>query len=522
MVNTGLFRTRRNTVPSADARNQAGGAAYRLDARAALAQLAVTGCLNSTFYASDTNQLDAVLQLAHSVEPSFVAKVAVWARQRGYMKDMPALLCAVLASRDLALLRAIFPRVIDNSKMLRNFVQVIRSGRTGRKSLGRGPKRLVAEWIERRSDKQLLNDSVGNQPSLADVIRLAHPSPGDSVHRKALFAWLLGREHDADVLPEIVRHFERFKRGESDAPDVNFQLLTGLPLGTEQWTDIARRATWQQLRINLNTLARHGVFEVPGMTELVAAVLRDPQEVAGARVFPYQLLVAAMMAGDGVPHEVRESLVLAMELSTANVPEWGGRVAVCPDVSGSMQSPVTGYRKGATSKVRCVDVAALISSVVLRRNPQTQILAFDTSVHKPRFRANLPVLEAAKRLAKFGGGGTSCSAPLADLNKRKAMVDVVVIVSDNMSWADTSTRGTATMTQWATLKKRCPQAKMVCIDIQPYTTVQAPPSNDVLHVGGFSDMVFDVIRSFMEQSTADHCVQQIEALSLEPLPDEAA
>ena len=51
------------------------------------------------------------------------------------MKDMPALLCAILAVRDVKLLEAIFPRVIDNGKMLRTFVQILRSGVVGRKSL---------------------------------------------------------------------------------------------------------------------------------------------------------------------------------------------------------------------------------------------------------------------------------------------------------------------------------------------------------------------------------------------------
>ena len=42
-----------------------------------------------------------------------------------------ALLCAVLATRDLDRLAEIFPQVIDNGKMLRNFVQILRSGITG-------------------------------------------------------------------------------------------------------------------------------------------------------------------------------------------------------------------------------------------------------------------------------------------------------------------------------------------------------------------------------------------------------
>jgi len=40
------------------------------------------------------------------------------------------------------------------------------------------------------------------------------------------------------------------------------------------------------------------------------------------------------------------------------------------DVSGSMSCPVTGGRgKGATSKMRCVDVAALVAAAFLRRTP---------------------------------------------------------------------------------------------------------------------------------------------------------
>jgi 60 kDa SS-A/Ro ribonucleoprotein len=112
-----------------------------------LAQLAATGCLNNTFYAQAQDQLDAVLALAREVDPVFVAKTAVYARERGHMKDMPALLAATLAVRDVALFAKVFPRVVDNGKMLRNFVQMLRSGAVGRKSLGTRPKKLVQQWL---------------------------------------------------------------------------------------------------------------------------------------------------------------------------------------------------------------------------------------------------------------------------------------------------------------------------------------------------------------------------------------
>src|SRR5207253_7878034 len=123
--------------------------------RQALAQVASTGCFNQTFYATAEEQLDRVMGLCRNVDSKFIARTAVYARERGFMKDMPALLCAVLATKDSALLESIFPRVIDNGRMLRNFVQIVRSGVTGRKSLGTAPRRMVRTWLEQRSDEGL-------------------------------------------------------------------------------------------------------------------------------------------------------------------------------------------------------------------------------------------------------------------------------------------------------------------------------------------------------------------------------
>ena len=44
--------------------------------------------------------------------------------------------------------------------------------------------------------------------------------------------------------------------------------------------------------------------------------------------------------------------------------------------------------------------------------------------------------------------------------------------------------------------------KLVCIDVQPYTTTQAPERSDVLNVGGFSDAVFHVVASFLGNGPA--------------------
>ena len=516
MANKSIFQTIRGTlIPVTTTYNDAGGVAYELSPKAALARMANTGCFTRTFYCSAEVQLDRVLALANEVDTDYLAQTAIYARQKGFMKDMPALLCAVLAVRDRDRLVEIFPQVIDNGKMLRNFVQIIRSGVTGRKSLGSAPKRLVRQWLERASERQLLSAAIGNNPSLADVVKMVHPRPTDK-GRETFYAWLIGKPYDPAALPESVRAYEAWKISrEGEVPDVPFQMLTALDLGEKEWSAIADNAPWQMTRMNLNTFARHGVFKDKQMVKKIAKRLSDPAQVKLARVFPYQLLAAYLNTGE-MPVAIREALQDAMEISIDNVPVIPGSVVICPDVSGSMGSPATGYQKGASSKVRCIDIAALVSAAFLRKNRTAQVLPFEVDVVKVKLNPRDTVMTNAKKLGEIGGGGTNCSAPLKKLNAESATPDLVIFISDNESWADPkANRGTAMMVEWEKLMNRNPKAKLVCIDITPHQTAQAPDRKDILNIAGFSDQVFEMIASFASGGESEYnWIKEIESQPL--------
>lgn len=521
MANKSLFQTVRGFfTPPANTVNEAGGTAYKLSPKHALAQYAATGCFSNTFYADASEQLEKVLELTKELDAEFIAKVAIYSREKGFMKDMPAFLVAVLSTKDKALLEKTFIRVIGNGKMLRNFVQIMRSGAVGRKSLGSLPKRLIREWFENRQSETIFKQSVGQSPSFADILKMVHPKPQDE-EKEALYGYFIGRDIDADKLPEIVKEFEKFKSGDSvEVPAIPFQMLTALPLSAKDWTEIARNAAWQMTRMNLNTFQRHGVFQDKEMVQIIADRLRDREAIKKAKVFPYQLLSAYSAASNNreIPREITESLQDAMEIATENVPAINGKVYVLPDVSGSMGSPVTGFRKGATSTVRCINVAGLVTSAILRKNPTAEVVPFENDVVDIALNPRDSVMTNAQKLASIGGGGTNCSAPLAKLNRDKAQGDLVIYFSDNESWMDskrTWNSGTETMKQWNAFKSRNKDAKLVCIDIQPYATTQAQERADILNVGGFSDQVFTLISEFAGGTmNADHWVGVIEKMEV--------
>jgi len=530
MANKRLFNSKNETVTM----NEAGGAAYKLTNKQALAQIAVTGCLNNTFYASSRDQLDKVRELANSVDNEFLAKVAIYARKHGFMKDMPALLAAILSAKEKnsngqRYFPVVFNQVCDNSKMIRNFVQIVRSGETGRKSFGTQPKRLIAKWFNDKPEEVVFRSSIGNNPTIGDVIKMVHPKPKDE-RREALFGYLTKRDYNADNLPDIVKAYEAFKKDPANAelPNLSFEMLAGLGLSKKQWIEIARKCTWTQARMNLNTFKRHGVLEDKETVRILAERIANPELIERAKAFPYQLMVSYFHAHD-MPEKIRKALNEAVEISCNNVPVIEGQVYILPDVSGSMCSPVTGNsgygygwgRYGSQTVATCVDVAALMASAIKKRNPEAVIFPFDTRLHiKPNSFYNKSVLENARALAAFGGGGTYCSLPLEHMNKHNMKGSTVIYVSDNQSWVDTTRNGyhayrlkdgTATLTQWNLFKERNPEAKMVCVDIHPYATTQAQSRSDILNVGGFSDRVFDVISIFLNsKNEEDHFINVIE------------
>ena len=74
------------------------------------------------------------------------------------------------------------------------------------------------------------------------------------------------------------------------------------------------------------------------------------------------------------------------------------------------------------------------------------------------------------------------------------------------------------MTQWEKFEERSARhgiadPKLVCIDIQPYGTSQAPERDDILNIGGFSDAVFNVVRSFLENDKT-RFVREVESVEL--------
>lgn len=522
MANKNLFKGKTKSLPRATTVNNAGGSAYELSAEDSLGKILCTGCLSNTFYQSAEDQLATVLDLASRVSPEFLAKAAIYSRFSGVMKDMPAILVAYLATTDIDsdTFRRVFNKVINNGKMLSNYIQIMLSGQiNGRKCLGTRSKKAVAQWLENREPVALFNDSIGNSPSIVDAIKLSHPRSNVKT-QDIIFKYLMGfdlNKTQMRSLPKEIRDYESWKLGESKSvPSVRFEMLTAQPLTMHEWADIAAGMGYKALIKNLNTLQRNGVFGSPNYLTAVANRIKDKDSVLDSKIFPYELL-AAYTFGVDLPSQIRLALQDAMDIATANTPTFDQDILICLDISGSMSGAITGNR-GATvaSKMRNIEVASLFAASLIRKNPSANLIVFNDKARVHNFNPRDSVVRNTTDLVALLSGGTNCETAIALANKNGSKAPLVIMISDNQSLAQMNEpvrdisiyspsqikslgldEQTGAMTEWARYLKRVPNAKLINLDISPNITSQLPSRPDIFNIGGWSNNIFNIVQEFL-------------------------
>ena len=198
---------------------------------------------------------------------------------------------------------------------------------------------------------------------------------------------------------------------------------------------------------------------------------------------------AAMMLEDFKgKHKIKDALLEALELSISNVPSLKGKVAIASDVSGSMESTLT----GDYSVVQCIDLVGLFTGCLIKRCESLPIvLPFNHEVRED-VAAKVLSKETIFDIAKCfnASGGTSLSAPVEWLIDKQEAVDYFVAFTDNEEWA-----GRGFLVDFLDYKRTiAPECKAYLVTLLPYRDFPAPPQiEDVYFVYGWSDAVLKYI-----------------------------
>ena len=489
--------------------NMSGGTAYAMSDVYALFHYAVLGVAGTVSEGQAAN-LKRLAELAKPVSREHVAKIAVYARESGAMKDTPIALLAYLASiRAHYYVTVIFDRVIQNTQDLRKFVTYMRNGSFGVKSLGTFTKKTIANWLNKQSAENLYWQSIGTADmSMGDVIKLAHPKPIDAEHC-AMYAHFIGQNLPEEYMSPQMKRFEDFKKDPNGLIPVGVPLMKYMSLmrTSEQWKQAAQRMSWNQLRLNLNNLAKHGVFQDPELKAFVISRLSQFDLIPNT-VWPIAIYTTLKNVHPSVPSEVTTVLDKACTYLLKKAPDFGDKkTVVFVDVSGSMGGMIHTSKQ---TSIRYKDIAMLYAAAIAKSNKNADVYTFDTTVKNlVQFNKQDTIQHMIQKIP-FNGGGTAVSSTLEYLIDHNLDYDNIIIISDNESWADRSPWNirkkeyTSLSTYWNEYLKTHPNSKLALIDIEPRISAsQIQESASTFNISGYSDATFLALGMFMKEEQLD-------------------
>lgn len=498
--------------------NHAGAKAFTLTPEMELYSAVVTTMLSDAYYEKSSNgdgakRLERIRSLVGQVNPSFVARLAVYAREQMYIRSAPVVLAGELAKvhNGDGLVGQLVGRIVqrpDEIMELLAYYQLMNQ-RTGTKKLNRISKQMqkgLATAFNKFDEYQFAKYERDTAVKLRDALFLVHPKAKDDAQ-------------------QIV--FNKIVSGSLSTPytwETELSALGQRQFATEAEKQAAVRAKWEELidsgRLgymatlrNLRNMLEAGISGLH--VERICAYLSNERAVAKSKQLPFRFLSAyrelkALPLGH-VP-TLLDALEEAIYLSIGNLRGFDAHtsVVVACDVSGSMQKAVS-----PKSKVMLYDIGLLLGMLLQSKSKQVLSGMFgDTwkTVALPSRQVLANVNEFYRREGEVGYS-TNGYLVLDDLINRRYKADKIMLFTDTQLWDSRTANQQVSNTmsvKWAQYKKLFPDARLYLFDLAGYG--QAPlrvEQNDVYLIAGWSDKVFDVLQALEDGQTTLSTIEKI-------------
>jgi 60 kDa SS-A/Ro ribonucleoprotein len=494
--------------PASNVQNHEGAKAWSLSKELELYTAVVTTTLSDKFYETGGERLKRIKQLISEVDPQFVAKLAVYARESMYLRSVPLVLAVELAKVHQGddLVSRLVARVIQRADEITELLAIYQQANERKtvKKLGKLSKQLqkgLALAFNKFDEYQFSKYNRDAEVKLRDALFLVHPRPKNET-QQVLFDKIA-----ADSLQTAYTwETEMSRTGQEVRGDEDKDLAFA-----KQWETLidSGKLGYMALLRNLRNMLQKGISDAH--LEKVAAILADPHQVARSKQFPFRFL-SAYRELRSEPNlrapQVMEALEAAIRASIANMKGFDKdtRVLIASDVSGSMQTPIA-----AKSKVQMYDIGLVLSMLL-----QSKCARAITSIFGTEFKVvNMPrteILANTERMSHYSsqvGWATNGHLVIEHLVQNRTVMDKVMIFTDMQLW-NSNGDGGHLATAWKKYKAMAPGARLYLFDLQGYG--QAPINvlrDDVFLIAGWSDKVFDILHAIENGSDALDVIHEI-------------
>jgi 60 kDa SS-A/Ro ribonucleoprotein len=480
-----------------DTVNHEGAAAFTLTPQLELYAAVATAALSDQFYEQADTRLARLRELVARNDPTFVAQLAVYAREQMYLRSVPLVLAVELARlhRGDNLVSRLVARIVQRpdeiTELLACYAQV--NQRTGVKTLNRLSKQLqkgLAISFNRFDGYQLAKYDRAGAVRLRDALFLVHPTPRNEAQH-VLFDQLV-----AGTLPTPYTW------------ETELSALGQATYATPADRTAAFREKWETLiasgKLGYMALLRNlrNILEAGVSAEAVVevcATLADRTAVARSKQLPFRYLAAYREVKglqNGHVSAVLTALEDAIAHSAVNLRGFGPetRVVVACDVSSSMQTPIS-----PRSKVLLYDVSLVLGMLLQSRCQHVTAGMFGDTwkrISMPRGPVLRNVDEFYRREGEVGYS-TNGHLVVRDLRQRQEVVDKVMLFTDVQLWNSHGDGGNLAQ-EWAEYRRTvAPRARLYLFDLAGHGSapLDVRAENGVALIAGWSDKVFSVLEA---------------------------
>jgi hypothetical protein len=305
--------------------NRAGGEAYDTSAKLKFVSILLTSFLQDQFYRSANATVQEIRALIGQLDPVFVAKAAIYARNEFGMRSVSHLVAAEIARKVKGqpwvkdFLTSVVRRPDDITEILACYL--VSYGKPVPNSLKKGLGRAFSKFDYYQIAKYRRENATF---SLVDAVNLLHPPHSDPV--------------------------SALVRGTLEAPETWEKKLTQAGQSASEDVEQAKSASWKELILsgkigymallrNLRNIAQ-SCGDDPAVIEAACSMLTNGRLISKSLVFPFRFLTALEELGRIPGHASRQFMVAitkAVDLSLGNLPRFPGESLIALDVSASMQ-----------------------------------------------------------------------------------------------------------------------------------------------------------------------------------------
>lgn len=517
--------------------------AFKMEDKEELISTVMTTFLQGEYYEKEATKIARIQELLKKVDPLFAAKLAIYARNEGNLRSVTHFVAAEIAKYvsgtdwGKRFYNRIVVRPDDMSEIVSAYAHI---NGMSQKDISKIPNAMKGGFktaLERLDAYQLDKYKMKNRSvSMIDLIRLFHPK-GNQKNAEA-FKRLVNGESLEGLYETKILEKEMTKAGqltknatEDEKKEAKHEAISEI-LGNVKGMPI----------MNLIRNLRNIILYAPDKVEDACAQLRIKDKILKSRLLPFRFATAyaevkKMRWGksntdtaiafesdkakdeltkaqfDSLKRSVLDALEDAIQYSVENIPELEGNVAILVDHSGSCRGDAGGSSAvSAFSQTSTAMIGNLFGSMMAYRQKNVYVGLFGDKLIDVPMDRNMKMLDFNKMSFNKGAYcGGSTEAGIYDFMRKcideKKKVDNVVVFSDCQIGS-----GERSFTPWYGMKgsdsgqhfhelfkefkKLNPMCNWIVVNLrQSGGTSVFDKSMRILNIAGWSDKIFDVIKS---------------------------